>query len=129
MTSVLRFLAAFLCGVLLLGCDHPESVERPKASEQQVVTSALGAEAKAALESADEIEVLALDPTMRSEGGDAGPKWADGFKVVKKVTVSSKEDQMALRKALYQALQIDAPAAACYDPHHAMRIWKGQRLL
>jgi hypothetical protein len=78
------------------------------------------ADARAALEKADEWELYSLDPTRQTDP----PKDAfHGWKVLGKTTVKDADTRKKLLAALEKgAKDNDGIAAACFNPRHGVRV-------
>lgn len=83
------------------------------------------APAKAALEHADHLEVLSLDPAFQVEGLKGG---FHGFRVLKTVVVTNSEASKKLISAFERAvMENQGVMAACFNPRHGLRASKGDK--
>jgi hypothetical protein len=76
-------------------------------------------DAKAALEKADQIELLSIDP---SKGDDKPNNAFHGYKVLGKTTVK-KDDAKTLSAAVLKGVaDSDGTVAKCFEPRHGVRV-------
>ncbi len=92
------------------------------------VLELLPGEAREVLETADDLELLALHP-YPLDADEAGATWFHDYKILGRASVPA-EGRRALVKALYAGLnENNDTAASCFNPRHGLRATKGERTL
>jgi hypothetical protein len=74
--------------------------------------------ARAALENADKIEVMALDP----RGGDESKDAFHDYKVLARTTVKDEDARKTLAAAVLKGIAEGEAITKCFEPRHGLRV-------
>ncbi|APR81891.1 Hypothetical protein A7982_07240 [Minicystis rosea] len=117
-----RFAAGLMIAALLLaGCKSKGTTD---------VREKIPAASRLALEQATDVELLSLEPHFGpvEKGREAAP--FHGCEILGKTKIEDASIRRRLVTALEKAAQDnDGVAAACFEPHHALRVTHGGRTL
>lgn len=97
--------AAFAAALALAAGPAPDEAKLPDA-------------ARTALEKADQIDVLSIDP----QGGETGKDAFHEYKVLARTTVKDADARKDIAAAVEKGVAEGGPIAKCFEPRHGLHV-------